>query len=128
MLSPVQYAHWHEFFENIPISSLDVYKALEQDLNERKVPDLAASRIELLEGSILSAKRTYLQLQRDWLTYHICVAPFGTGFFVSSRLLVWPWKSWPIVAAIAGGLFFFLFLFFIFVTAAIHSAGIGIIM
>ena len=43
----------------------------------------------------------YLQVRRDWMTYHICVAPFGTGFFVSSRLIFSPWNSWPIMAITA---------------------------
>ena len=94
-MGPVQYAHWHQFFENISVSSLDFYKSLEAALSDRKIPSMDISRIEMVERGPFSSKRTYLKLQRDWLTYNVCVAPFGTGFFVSSRLIIWPFRSWP---------------------------------
>jgi len=125
MFQAEQYAHWHQFFENIPISSLDFYNSLECELKNRKVPETASARIEMLEGGMLSAKRIYLQVQRDWQTYHICVAPFGTGFFVSSRLLVWPWKTWPIIAGIGGAMLALLFTLFVGLTAESNSLLLG---
>jgi len=94
-MRPVQYAHWHQFFENISVSSQDFYNTLERALSDRKIPLNDISRVEILERGPFSSKRMYLKLQRDWLTYNVCVAPFGTGFFVSSRLMVWPFRSWP---------------------------------
>ena len=55
-------------------------------------------RIDFLERGLLSSKRIYLKIKRDWLTYHVCAAPFGTGFFVSSRLITDTWDSWPLLA------------------------------
>ena len=119
----VQYAHWHRFFENISVSPLDFYKEFDTELATRKVPDITSARVDKLEGGPLSAKRTYLELQRDWMTYHVCAAPFGTGFFVSSRLIVWPWRSWPVVALGAG--IFALFIFIFFIVTSVQYSVIG---
>ncbi len=123
-----QYAHWHQFFENTPVSPTAFYSALSEELKARKVPETQVRKIEFAEGGPISAKRMYLSVERDWLTYHICVAPFGTGFFVSSRLLVWPWKSWPILVIIAGVLFLGLIMLFALMAATIGSAGIGMLV
>jgi hypothetical protein len=87
-LFATEFAHWHHFFESIPVSSLEFYKGLEEELTARKVPDTEVARVDFLERGLLSGKRVYLEVRRDWMIYHICVAPFGTGFFVSSRLLI----------------------------------------
>ena len=114
-----QYAHWHQFFEDIPVSPSVFYEALEQNLYARKVPDISLMHVEFPEGGALSPKRLYLEVRRDWLTYHICVAPFGTGFFVSSRLLVWPWRSRPLLVIAA-------ILLYLGLTAAYHLAAVSL--
>jgi hypothetical protein len=120
-MGPVQYAHWHHFFEDVPVSSAHFYKSLEENLTTKKVPEIAISQVDKLEGGPVSPKRTYLELKRDWLTYHVCVAPFGTGFFVSSRLLVWPFGSWRMIAALGGALLFFLFILFVAVSGSMNA-------
>jgi len=126
-MRPVQCAHWHRFFENISISPQDFYKNFDTEIAVRKVPGITAARVEKLEGGPLSAKRIYLELQRDWMTYHICAAPFGTGFFVSSRLIFWPWRKWPILAGIGGVLFFALFILFCVLAGTIGSAAVALL-
>ena len=123
-----QYAHWHQFFENISISSLTFYKSLEEELATRKIPETASSQVDFLEGGPMSPKRIYLRIRRDWMTFHICVAPFGTGFFVSSRLLVSPWKSWSILAVTAFVLSTALFFSLLILTAIFKNIIFAILI
>lgn len=88
-MQQVQYAHWHQFFENLPVAPQTFYAHLQGEILRTQLPSVTSRPIEFPEGGMLSSRRLYLEIQRDWLSYHICVAPFGTGFFVSSRLLVW---------------------------------------
>ena len=69
-----QYAHWHQYFENLNVSSKEFYESLGSELNNGHLPQTKLSQVEFPEGGILSSKRTYLEVRRDWLTYHICVA------------------------------------------------------
>jgi len=59
-----------------------VQKAVET----KKIPDVKFSRVEHKEGGLFSSSREYLRVVRGDLRYEICGAPFGNGFFVSSRL------------------------------------------
>jgi hypothetical protein len=95
--SDAQYADWHQFFEDSSASPQAFYQSLKRSVEEHKVPDASTVCIDFLERGMLSPKRVYVQIKRDWLTYRICLAPFGTGFFVSSRLLSSNWNSWPLL-------------------------------
>lgn len=77
--------HWYVPLLDFRISTLEFYKAVEKELEERKVPDLEISRVEFAEGGLLSAKREYLRLRRERLVFDICSAPFGTSWFFSLR-------------------------------------------
>ena len=79
-------SHWHKLFENFSYSSQEFYTSLERVIQKREVPSLEISRVEWQEGGLLSANREYLRLTRERLVFDICAAPFGTGFFFSSRL------------------------------------------
>ncbi|MDA1277206.1 MAG: hypothetical protein O2960_24610, partial [Verrucomicrobia bacterium] len=50
------------------------------------VPDLLRDYIFLREGTIYSKRRLYYQMRRERVVAEICAAPFGSGFFISSRL------------------------------------------
>jgi len=123
-----QFTHWFQFFEGIPLSSMDLYKSLEDELTIRKVPDTDTSHVDFLERGLLSGKRVYLKIRRDWMTYHVCVAPFGTGFFVSSRLLVQRWTGWWLLVLLALGMPMFLLLLYIAIVNASNSAVTGLIL
>lgn len=82
-------SHWHHLFE-AQYSSKEFYAAVESALATRQVPGLEQSRLDFHEGGLLSSKREYLRFQRERLVFDICAAPFGTGFFVSWRLLEVP--------------------------------------
>jgi len=53
---------------------------------------------------LLSAKRDYLQLRREKLLFAVCAAPFGTGFFVSCRLIQKEESSLALIAIIGAAL------------------------
>jgi len=76
---------WHALVENFNTSTQEFYASVERELKERQIPGLATCRVEFAEGGLLSAKREYLRLTRERLVFDICAAPFGTGFFFSSR-------------------------------------------
>lgn len=81
--TPVSY--WCKWFPGLQHSPLQFYAAVEQKLGESRIPGLDLERILLRQGGVLSGKRYYLRSGRDKLVFEICAAPFGTGFFVSSR-------------------------------------------
>lgn len=81
-----QLAHWSTMIEGLEASPRNFYDRVEQALEAKAVPDLSVSRVHWKEGGVLSAKREYLQVKRFGHVYHICGAPFGNGFFVSSWL------------------------------------------
>jgi hypothetical protein len=77
--------HWYAPMLDFRISTQDFYKAIEDELQQRQVPALEVSRVEFAEGGWLSAQRQYLRLQREWLVFDVCAAPFGTSWFFSLR-------------------------------------------
>lgn len=61
------------------------YKGIEQELETRKVPGLELLRLDYREGGPLSARRDYLRMRRERLTFDLCSSPFGTSWFFSYR-------------------------------------------
>ena len=76
-------SHWNTMVQGMKHSSKSFYDSVEQILGAHNLEHLKVERVNLSEGSILSAKREYLQIRREALVFHICAAPFGNGFFVS---------------------------------------------
>jgi hypothetical protein len=77
-------SHWHLLIDDFNTSALEFYAAVEAALAVRKVPDITISRVDWKEGGAFSAKREYLRVARGRLTFDICAAPYGAGFFFSS--------------------------------------------
>jgi len=77
-------SHWHLLIDDFNTSALEFYESVEAALVARQVPDITTSRIDWKEGGMLSAKREYLRVARGRLTFDICAAPYGTGYFFSS--------------------------------------------
>lgn len=94
-------SHWAKLFEGIHVSSVELYSLVEQCMKSRDVPDFQASRVDWHEGGAFSDKREYLRLNRGVMDYYICAAPYGTGFFVSSRLMTPKGINWLLVIAVA---------------------------
>ena len=79
-------SYWNHLFDKPLCSPSEFYAEVEENLGNRQVPNLEQGQILMHEKNILSRARLYLQMRRERLVFEICAAPFGTGFFVSSRL------------------------------------------
>lgn len=82
--TPISY--WCTLFDDCVYSPKDFYEMVEQNLLRRQVPDLLRDYIYLHEGTLFSKRRLYYQMRRERIVAEICAAPFGSGFFISSRL------------------------------------------
>lgn len=76
-------SNWHTLFEDFSTSTQDFYRAVEDAISQRKLPEIRTSRILFGEGGFGSAKREYLRIQRKRLAFDICSAPYGNGHFFS---------------------------------------------
>lgn len=96
-------SHWSHRAEGLQISSDDFYRLVKIIVDAEKVEKIKLERVNFSEGGLFSAKREYLQIRRGGDIYHVCAAPFGQGFFVSSWLGTiesgfWAWIAmWPII-------------------------------
>lgn len=79
-------SHWNQRIEGMRQSSNDFYSEVERVITAEGVDGIKMERVNLSEGGLFSSKREYLQVRRGEHVYHICAAPFGTGFFLSSWL------------------------------------------
>ena len=93
-------SHWHLLIDKCNASVADFYRSVEEALNARQVPDLDISRVTHSESGFGSAKREYLRIRRRGLTFDLCAAPFGRGFFVSWWLVKLPPRA--VVMALLG--------------------------
>lgn len=76
-------SHWSTLLESFQTSPLFFYQELEAALLRRQIPQTENSRVDHREAGLLSANREYLRIRRGKLTFDICAAPFGAGFFIS---------------------------------------------
>lgn len=103
MKDPNILSHWYLLMENFTTSALDFYTSIEASIEHRSLPDLTVSRVTYKEGGVATAKREYLRIQRGSLTFDVCAAPYGNGFFFSWWLASVPGKH--ALLALAGVLF-----------------------
>ena len=75
--------HSYQHFEDLQLSSNEFYAMLEKMIGEYQYPDLTLSRRNIKEGGMLSAKREYLCITRDYQNFYVCAAPYGRSFFIS---------------------------------------------
>jgi hypothetical protein len=76
-------SHWNHLVPGMQQSSNEFYAAVDRILIAQGIDSSKTERVTIAEGGLLSAKREYLQVRRKGHVFHICAAPFGTGFFVS---------------------------------------------
>ncbi len=74
-----------QYFADLNYSSQTFYKDVEAAVRQIEMPGVEISRITYYETNILSRNREYLRIGREKLVFDICAAPFGKGFFVSTR-------------------------------------------
>jgi hypothetical protein len=81
-------SHWNTLIENFQTSTQEFYKSVSEAIEKRQIPDAKIEIIGLKESHLLSAKRDYLRVfYKNDFYFAVCGAPFGTGFFVSARLV-----------------------------------------
>lgn len=99
---PLVHDHQATYLENFSISPGDLYKAIESEIAEKKLPNIEVSRIFFREGGLLSANREYLRIRRERLAYLVCAAPWGTSFFFSTRFTEIPvsLRWWELIVAL----------------------------
>src|SRR6267154_3938206 len=95
--------HWIAFLDTFSYSPEEFYKALETEIESRKIPSLSMSREIFSKSRLLSNRRIYLRLFRERLALYTCASPFGTGYFFSCRTVYVPAlvRLWHILAALA---------------------------
>lgn len=76
--------NWSHLFPDMQHDPEEFYKLVEEVLQERKVPDVRTGRRTFKQGGFFSNQRIYLAVFRGDYIFHICAAPWGTGFFFSS--------------------------------------------
>lgn len=103
-------SHWNHMVTNMHQSSDAFYASVSRNLQDQGLADTTVERVNLSEGGIFSSKREYLQVRRKEHVFHVCAAPFGTGFFISwwlgeieSGLVAWL-SSLPLVGWVFGAL------------------------
>ncbi len=79
-------SHWNQMVPGLQQSAEEFYASVESLVTPHGLRNVKLERVNLSEGGILSAKREYLQMRRGEHVYHVCAAPFGNGFFISSWL------------------------------------------
>jgi hypothetical protein len=79
-----------KLIEDFQASPKHLYELITSAIERRKIPHLRFSKVDYKEGWALSASREYLRVGRGKIRFEICGAPFGTGFFVSTRMIEMP--------------------------------------
>lgn len=100
-------SHWNNRIEGMQQSSREFYEEVTRVLSTQNLNDIKMELVNMSEGGIFSSKREYLQLRRGEHVFHVCAAPYGTGFFISWWLGLiesgfWAWVSTlPLVGFLA---------------------------
>lgn len=93
-------SHWSTMIEGLTASPKEFFAQVESALEKKKIPKIKYSRVDWREGGIVSAYREYLRVRRRKLSFDICGAPFGNGFFVSWWLGEVPSLFWQLIMMI----------------------------
>ena len=80
---PIIHSRWNHNFGNLPISSMEFYNKVEEKVKLHEIPKIEFSRVTFSQAGLFSAKREYLRISRNNLSFDICAAPFGKDFFIS---------------------------------------------
>jgi hypothetical protein len=77
--------HWQIYFDDFRYSSQTFYSTIETAVKGKEMPGVKMERVGYHDSTVLSVEREYLHIKRENDVYIICAAPFGNGFFISSR-------------------------------------------
>jgi hypothetical protein len=75
-------SHWHHSADSFNTSTVEFYSTLEEQLKAAEAP-VTFERTEVSEGGFFSAKRAYLRVEYQGLSFIVCAAPFGRNYFFS---------------------------------------------
>jgi hypothetical protein len=75
--------NWSHLFPDMQHDPNAFYDLVENQLREKQVPEFYSKKVTISEGGMLSHNRLYLEVSRGDYIFHICAAPWGTGFFFS---------------------------------------------
>src|SRR5262249_52865691 len=84
--SNVLLSYWCDLYPNLAYSPKELYALVAKNLQAQLVPGLESATVMMRESGLFFKGRLYFQLRRERLVFEVCGAPFGNGFFVSSRL------------------------------------------
>lgn len=121
-------SHWCQPIIGLHMASAQFYEAVTRAIEERKIPGVEFSHVWWKESAFSGIEREYLRVARNRFVFDICIAPYGTGSFISSWLCIVPFTlSVGHLAAMFGMMIFFLwfpplsiyFLFCLFVTGCV---------
>lgn len=93
-------SHWNHGVDGLSQSSADFYEQVEARLAAQQIEKLQMQRVNMFEGGFLSSRREYLQVRRGDHVFHVCAAPFGSGFFISWWLGHVDRGFWALIAKI----------------------------
>lgn len=77
------HSHWSKLFENFETSVTDFYSSVQTALEARDIPLIDTREVKYREEGPFTPKRIYFRVTRERLSFDICAAPFGNGFFFS---------------------------------------------
>jgi hypothetical protein len=86
---PEPAGNWNHLFPNMQFDPEEFYKLVEENLAEWEIQNVRTGRRIFKQGSIISHQRVYLEIAGGDYVYHVCAAPYGTGFFFSWWLRRW---------------------------------------
>ncbi|HZV69852.1 MAG TPA: hypothetical protein VFG10_09915 [Saprospiraceae bacterium] len=75
--------NWSHLFPDMQNDPNSFYELVEKILEEKQIPNFYSRKITLSEEGLVSHNRLYLEVSRGDYIFHICAAPWGTGFFFS---------------------------------------------
>lgn len=125
----VPISRWSHLYDDFNYSPMEFFRQVSEELVRREVPGVLQGLTMMRESGLLSRKRLYLHIRRERFVFEICAAPFGTAWFVSSRLFDRrrgaKWFDFMFVAVGLGVLaFLFLAILGIWLTVALVGTGI----
>ena len=77
--------YWHVLIPDFETSTSEFYRVIREALDERRLPDIEVSEMDMPDGGIFSTRRRYLRIRKERLIFDVCSAPFGTSWFFSCR-------------------------------------------
>lgn len=76
-------SRWHHTFDDIQISAQDLFKAIEESLQQKGIKGVELMRTTHRQVYLIGSHREYLSVKKGVYVFDICTAHVGTGCYVS---------------------------------------------